>query len=159
MGQEMGVLPSDLLKMTSIISEAAIKLECSTSDVVAMVEHALKQGHLDVRPRRSIAATVKEWRRVRLRRNAAMDTTIFRDPAWDMLLDLYCAEHEGKHLTVSQLSYGSGVPIATAIRHIDRMVDADLVKRLDDAKDQRCTIVALTPDAKAKFERFLEMSA
>jgi len=127
--------------------------------VAGLGQNALKQGHLDVRPRRPTAATVKEWRRVRLRRNAAMDTTIFRDPAWDMLLDLYCAEHEGKRLTVSQLSYGSGVPIATAIRHIDRMVDADLVKRLDDAKDQRCTIVALTPEAKAKFERFLEMSA
>jgi len=40
MGQEMGVLPSDLLKMVSIISEAATELGCSTSDVVAMVENA-----------------------------------------------------------------------------------------------------------------------
>jgi len=159
MGQEMGVFPSDLLKMATIISEAAVEFGCSTSDVVAMVERALKQGHPDVQARRSPVATVKEWRRARLRRNAAMDTTIFRDPAWDMLLDLYCAEHDGKRLTVSQLGYGSGVAIATAIRHIDRMVEADLVERREDTTDQRCTIVSLTPDARSKFERFLEMSA
>ena len=92
-----------------------------------------------------------------MRRNSIMETTIFRDPAWDMLLDLYSAEQERRPLTVSQLCYGSGVAIATALRHIDRMVKANLLERRENARDHRSTIVSLTPDARVKFERFLDM--
>jgi DNA-binding MarR family transcriptional regulator len=158
MGREMGVLPSDLLRIAAVISDAAVGMGCSTSDVVSMVERGLKHGDVASLSRRPGAATVKEWKRVRMRRNSVMETTIFRDPAWDMLLDLYSAEQEGKRLTVSQLCYGSGVAIATALRHIDRMVQANLLERRENVSDHRSTIVSLTPAAKAKFERFLDMA-
>ena len=157
MGREMGVLPSDLLRMATMISDAAVEMGCSTSDVVSMIECRLKRGDLSGQFHRPGAVTVKEWKRVRMRRNSIMETTIFRDPAWDMLLDLYSAEQERRHLTVSQLCYGSGVAIATALRHIDRMVKANLLERRENARDHRSTIVSLPPDARVKFERFLDM--
>ena len=40
----------------------------------------------------------------------------FSEPSWDILLDLYVQTHEGRTVTVSQLSLATGAPPTTALR-------------------------------------------
>jgi DNA-binding MarR family transcriptional regulator len=69
----------------------------------------------------------------------------FAEPAWDILLDLYVQTHEGKTVTVSQLSLATGSPPTTALRWINTMARAGLLSRRSDRVDARRVLVTLSP--------------
>ena len=46
---------------------------------------------------------------------------LFADPAWDMILALYCAESRGERLSVTSLGYSVGLAQATAARWISQL--------------------------------------
>jgi hypothetical protein len=50
-------------------------------------------------------------------------------PAWDMLLDLYIAHHEGRSVQIWSLCVASNIPTSTAHRKIGEMVDAGILMR------------------------------
>lgn len=50
-------------------------------------------------------------------------------PAWDMLLDLYIAHHEGRAVSIWSLCVASNIPTSTAHRKIGEMVDAGILVR------------------------------
>jgi DNA-binding MarR family transcriptional regulator len=68
----------------------------------------------------------------------------FAEPAWDILLDLYVQSHEGRTVTVSQLSLSTGAPPTTALRWINTMAEAGLLVRRPDEEDARRVLVSLT---------------
>src|SRR4029453_9440574 len=53
---------------------------------------------------------------------------LFADPAWDMILALYCAESQGERLSVTSLGYSVGLPQATAARWIASLRRAGLIE-------------------------------
>lgn len=81
---------------------------------------------------------------------------IFGEPAWDMLLDLYIALHEGKHVTVSNACASSGTATTTGLRWVATLAERGLVERIADPKDGRRFFVQLTAEASALIERSLE---
>jgi DNA-binding MarR family transcriptional regulator len=68
----------------------------------------------------------------------------FSEPAWDILLDLYVQTHEGKIVTVSQLSLSTGAPPTTALRWINTMAETGLLARRSDEADGRRVVVSLS---------------
>jgi DNA-binding MarR family transcriptional regulator len=95
---------------------------------------------------RQIDPSVETARRIlamrRLRDRLLGD--FFAEPSWDILLDLYVQTHEGKIVTVSQLSLATGAPPTTALRWINTMAEAGLLARRQDAADGRRVIVSLS---------------
>lgn len=57
------------------------------------------------------------------------------EPTWDMILDLYIADREGRRVDVSSLCLASGVAHTTANRYVNLLVDDELISKIGDADD------------------------
>jgi DNA-binding MarR family transcriptional regulator len=91
----------------------------------------------------------------RRKREQYFDAQLFGEPAWDILLDLFAAEQEGRNVGVSSLCLAAAVPPTTALRWIKSMTTRGLLVRQADPKDGRRIFVALSPAAKARMLAFL----
>lgn len=80
---------------------------------------------------------------------------IFGEPAWDLLLDLYIAEQEGKRLPVTSACIGAAVPTTTGLRWLGILERSGLLVRENDPRDARRTYVRISPQAQAAMSRFL----
>jgi hypothetical protein len=81
---------------------------------------------------------------------------LFGEPAWDILLDLFIAQGEGKPVSVSSACIGSAAPATTGLRWLGVLADEGLVVRENDPEDHRRVLVRLTPAGRAAMERFFE---
>lgn len=80
---------------------------------------------------------------------------IFRDPAWDMMLDLFAARLEGRRTSVSSAAIAARIPQTTAIRLVDQLIDRKLILRIADEHDGRRSLLEMTPMAVDMMWRFL----
>lgn len=78
----------------------------------------------------------------------------FREPTWDMLLDLYLAAAKGRMVSISSACIGSGAPQTTAIRHLALLEKAGLVARTPNPTDNRAGIVTLTDEAIGQIDEW-----
>lgn len=92
---------------------------------------------------------------LRRRRERELGSTLFSDPAWDILLDLFVQHVDGNAITVSSACYGSGVPQTTALRHLTILIEAGLIGRRTSQADKRRQYVYLTDDGFARMQRLL----
>lgn len=79
---------------------------------------------------------------------------MFGEPAWEMLLALYVAEG-GPRQTVSCLAKLSGAPKATALRWMDYLSQAKLIRRDLHPTDKRVVFVELTDHGRSRVEAYL----
>jgi MoxR-like ATPase len=79
---------------------------------------------------------------------------LFGEPAWDILLDLFIAQAEGKSVSISSACIGSAAPATTGLRWLGVLADEGLVVRENDPEDQRRVMVRLTAAGTAGMERF-----
>lgn len=84
------------------------------------------------------------------------DPAVLSGPSWEILLDLAEASLRGEPVPASSASATTLVPLTTALRHVNNLVEAGLVKRWTDPTDKRRTLLELEPDAKAAMQRYLE---
>lgn len=78
-------------------------------------------------------------------------------PAWDIMLDLFEAEMEGKQVSVSSACIGAACPASTALRWLKFLEDRDLVTRTDDPDDKRRALVHLTAQGRAKTSQAISV--
>jgi DNA-binding MarR family transcriptional regulator len=151
MGSNLGIEPADLFRLVQMACNIAADRGCSVTEAIDQFETTAG------RPMRSpgLLEVIRTAKRYRLKRNQALDASLFRDPAWEMLLDLLLADEDGKPLSVSALCHGSGVAMTTALRHVQRLVDHGFIVRHGDLHDQRRTFLTLVPSKKAELTRFL----
>lgn len=79
----------------------------------------------------------------------------FADPAWDILLDLFAAQAEGRSVSVSSACIASGVASSTAVRWVTELERQDLVWRRPDPRDGRRFFLELAPAAALAVERWI----
>lgn len=84
---------------------------------------------------------------IRHRRNRShfFEESLFADPAWDILLDLFAAELSQQRVTVTSLCSASAVPSTTALRWIAVLEGKGLIAKRQDPMDARRFFVSLTP--------------
>lgn len=80
-------------------------------------------------------------------RPQSLSSSLFGEPSWDLLLDLYVHEKAGSRSSVTSACIGSRAPHTTALRHIEALRRAGLIKRIPDESDKRRFWLALTPMA------------
>jgi DNA-binding MarR family transcriptional regulator len=102
---------------------------------------------------------VKEILRMRRRREQAFGGGLFGEPAWDILLELYAAEHARQRLSVSSACYASGVPSTTALRWVRKLEKDGWIQRVKDPSDGRRSWVVLTEVASDAMRGFLSSLA
>lgn len=81
--------------------------------------------------------------------------TIFGEPAWDILLELYVLKSEGMNPPISSIGHGVVAP-TTMLRWMDRLTDQKLIRRVADARDARRTKIELTDRATAGVRSSLQ---
>ena len=101
------------------------------------------------------AAALSRLIRERRHRASHFDAELFREPAWDILLDLAYANATGRRLCVTAVCIGSGVPSTTALRWIGLLIDAGLVEREDDPGDRRRGWLSLTEAGRDAMDGYL----
>lgn len=99
-------------------------------------------------------ATVRAVIRARRLRERFFDASLFGDPAWDMLLDLFAAELDHARVSVSSLCIAAAVPATTALRWIGSMSEAGLFERRADPFDRRRAFIALSANASIAMRRY-----
>jgi hypothetical protein len=109
------------------------------------------------RPGHSHLALARKTYALRRKRAAIFgNPDLFGEPAWDILLDLYIAQAEGKQVSVSSACIGSAAPATTGLRWLSVLADHGLVMRENDPEDHRRVLVRLTSAGIAAMDRFFE---
>lgn len=108
----------------------------------------------EVPSKESLIESVRSIIRRRQRRSDFLDSELFADPSWDILLDLTLAKLEGEAVPVSSACAAAQVPYTTALRYVKQLVDTGLVFRWKDPTDQRRVLLELedrTFDAMTRY--------
>ncbi|WP_156956968.1 MarR family winged helix-turn-helix transcriptional regulator [Sphingomonas astaxanthinifaciens] len=95
-------------------------------------------------------------RRVRSLRVDAMPPHLFGEASWDILLSLYIAHREQYRLTIMSVCNEAGVPLTTALRWLQQLVDEGLAIRRSNPLDRRTVHVELSADAIATMDQLME---
>jgi DNA-binding MarR family transcriptional regulator len=101
---------------------------------------------------RSLAYKIYKERRLR---DQIVEEKLFGEPAWDMLLALYCLPARGELLTATSLTYAAEVPQATGVRWQRLLLSQGLIERGPDGVDGRKKFVRLTTDGRDLMHRVL----
>lgn len=93
----------------------------------------------------------RTYRNRRSRAAIFEDESLFGEPAWDLLLDLFIAAKERKRVPVTSACIGASVPTTTALRWLAVLEERGLVLREADPSDARRIFVRLSADAYARM--------
>lgn len=119
--------------------------------IEAATESEVKPGPLDL-------DRVKRYLRMRRLREQLLPGSIFGEPAWDMMLDLFVAKVEGRKVATNSACIASAVPVTTALRWIERLDCAGLVERFPDGMDRRRVYVELTDAATQAMAQWVRIA-
>jgi CheY-like chemotaxis protein/DNA-binding MarR family transcriptional regulator len=89
-------------------------------------------------------------------RQTIFGETLMPEPAWEMLTELMRASIANARLSVTSLCLSSLSPTTTALRKIEELEEAGLVRRVPDARDRRRSYVELTPGGILRMRMFLD---
>lgn len=93
-------------------------------------------------------------RRRLLRRQLLGASDLFGEPAWDMLLDLFIQQCEGRLLPMSSLCLSADIPNSSAMKLIQRLCDAGLLERWPDPHDGRRSLIKISPDTEHRLRAY-----
>ena len=88
-----------------------------------------------------------------------LDSNLFADPAWSILLDLYRASLAQHSISTTSLCFGAGVPLTTALRWLVALEERGLAGRSQDPLDRRRQFVSLTQDGMSAMSRYFSAVA
>ncbi len=154
---------ADVQRQVEIIARAVTRLgqrlnsithSASTLPILSELDDPV----LDQEPSLDVANTVRVLRRIireRRVRERFFKEARFGEPAWDIILDLTLAWFEGKTVAVSSLCIASGVPMSTAMRWINEMIEAGLIDRWIDPTDGRRNLMQVSPTTRDAMLRYL----
>lgn len=141
MGQSLPA--EDIALLVEAVHALAAASGCNVQEAASRIAQAAVAG---LPQPAAFPDVIRTMVRLRTRRNERLCTDVFRDPAWDMLLELVAAHHERRAVSVSALCFASGVPATTALRYIERMAADGLIVRAGDFDDQRRILVEIAPE-------------
>lgn len=99
-----------------------------------------------------LASRLYEGRRGRDR---LFNDQLLGEPAWDMLLALYCFPRRGIFLGVTSLSHAANVSPSTGSRWQSLLLEEGLIERGPDVSDTRVQLVRLSEAGKTLMNEYL----
>jgi len=127
-----------------------------TLDEVASVEaELLRRGRPDQPTRGQLTQLAGKIYDARRTRDRILSTHLFGEPAWDMLLALYCLPSRGEMLRPTALSYAAAVPPTTGLRWQELLTREGLIERGPAELPSRRQFVRLTDKGRLLMEQYL----
>ena len=135
------------LRALALVTER-LALRAETGGDAGEAEHGgrLSPIHLVERESAALAAVARDEYAARRERERFLDSSLLREPAWDMLLDLFIHRAGGKRITLTSAAIASKVPYGTAHRHLEHLEALGLVRRTPSATDARVQFLDLSDD-------------
>ena len=120
-----------------------------------ILKHANEEKSLSIiaSERAQIAGEIYKNRRARDR---VFNAELFADPAWDILLILYCASHSQQRLSVSSVCISAAVPATTALRWIGQLCRLGMICKVKSPRDGRVTWLFLAEQAVQQLDRYFD---
>lgn len=97
----------------------------------------------------------RQLHRERRIRDAFLSRELFGEAAWDILLDLYASEAEGRTVRVSSACIAAAVPPSTALRYLNEMERVGLLVRSPSPGDKRGQHIRLSDSARENMRELL----
>lgn len=119
------------------------------------VGRARRQTSGETRKEDQLSAIASAEYQSRRLREGIFKRSIFSDPSWDILLDLFIAGSKGRLVAVKEACLASGAPNTSALRCIQLLQDAGLVARQADPSDGRRQLLALSVEGRSRMECYL----
>jgi DNA-binding MarR family transcriptional regulator len=136
--------------------EHAEALRVQAVELAAMITGAADQAAGASMPSKDAAALVKGLIRARDQRTKFFPRSLFSEPAWEILLELYAAEVAQRRVSVSQLCVTAGLSATTGLRWLSTLEAIRLVIRVADPLDARRSFVSLTSEGRRSMESFVD---
>ena len=117
-----------------------------------VVTNAAKIGDME-----QSAATARRIYDYRRQRDAMFGdhAVLFGEPAWDILLDLYHCELNGRSVSVSDGCVAGSKSVSAGMRHIKALTSRGLVKRVPDLSDGRRSWLNLTEHGQNMMQQLM----
>ena len=131
-------------------------LQTQAAELAAIIAGAANQAGSTLMAGKGVGAIAKGIIRARNQRTRFFSRSLFSEPAWDILLELYVADIEQQKVAVSQLCATAGLAATTGLRWLSTLEANRLVIRFADPLDARRSFVALTGEGKRAMENFFE---
>lgn len=158
----LGAARADPGRQSQIAMEVELKFEISlTEEDASVARRMLYQLVRDEDPAakfaelglHALAFAISDARQAR---GKYFPGELFADPAWDILLGLYCAQNRGERMTVTAVGQSFGLAQATSFRWLNELEKAGLVERVRDPGHRRRVFATLTALACEKVTLWLE---
>ena len=145
---------NDLRLLSSEMSRLAVSM--STITDLAMDAKAPGQSY---NPELTVPAdVVRHVIRSRRRRSKFLPTSLFSEPAWDILLFLFHSELKQQRTFLSNIAELAQIPTTTALRWVSAMANEGLLVRRDDPLDGRRVFIELSSKgSEAMRKYFIEL--
>jgi hypothetical protein len=151
MGNEVSDVGARALRLVSIANELLgiarqVENDDAGAQLVALANESAGGAAGTARRDHPLWADLarQHYRERRIRGKVFGGESMFGEPAWDILLDLFIATREQRKVSVMSACIGSAVPSTTALRWITALERENLISREDDPDDARRTYVVLT---------------
>lgn len=155
-GNEMDDLKIQMQQLAEAILQTLGPVEPTAASDEPEVERPCGKAVAQVRKLHQMSRAAEDLYRFRRSRDAMLPSALLGEPAWDMLLDLFIHEVEGRKISITSLCLASSAPSTTALRYIDLLEKHGLLSRTKCTTDQRVTFVHLTRTALMKLTDLLE---
>jgi DNA-binding MarR family transcriptional regulator len=129
-------------------------LKAQAAELADIITQADNEIGVSLAGARGAAALATGIIRARSQRSKFLPASLFAEPAWDILLELYSAELAQRRVTVSQLSFAARTPATTALRWLSTLEAAKLVERQSDPLDARRCFISLSARGRQAMESF-----
>jgi hypothetical protein len=91
----------------------------------------------------------------RRQRERFFDPLLFSNPAWDVLLNLYVAEADGRLLSVLDCCIVPGVPQGVVLRWLGYLKQEEMVSEVPDPIDPRRSVIRLSESTRLAISAYL----
>jgi hypothetical protein len=141
---------------------------CDTSDTLADpgpdLARALRDSEdvfaqVEPLPPAQLLSAARRWAAARRVRDEVFGSTLFLNPGWNILLELFIAGEEGRNVTIKSACVAAGVPQSTALRHIAHLIEVRLAVRAQHPSDARSAYLKLSDGGRVRMVSFISLSA
>lgn len=84
------------------------------------------------------------------------DPAVLSGPSWEILFDIAETNLRGEALSASSAAGSSFLPLSTALRRVNNLVEAGLIRSWTDPTDKRRTMLELEPHALVAMQAYLK---
>lgn len=103
----------------------------------------------------NLGDTAKKLYRARRSRGKLFEESLFGEPAWDIMLDLFINGERGIAISISSACQAAAVPTSTALRCVKLLLEKGILDRRKDCDDGRRSFLVLSDEAHARMSQLL----